>query len=75
MKSWDELKQEGSGHYRADGVQPIDLYRSLGTLRHWAINEICQHAIRNIEPGPKHDEDMKKIIHYAELLMAERNSP
>lgn len=32
MKSWDELKQEGSGHYKSGQVEPIDLYRAGGLL-------------------------------------------
>jgi hypothetical protein len=75
MKTWDELKKEGSKHYRdTDGIQPIDLYRDLGIFRSWAIAEICQHAIRNIGSGPDENpvstKDMQKIIHYAELLIA-----
>lgn len=75
MKTWEELKQQGSSHYRTDGVQPVDLYRDLGVFRNWALVEICQHAIRNLgtgkpEDSPVSNKDMRKIIDYAEKLMA-----
>jgi len=72
-KTWDELKLEGSKHYRSDAIQPIDLYKSIGIFRDWAITEICQHALRNrsSQKSSVDVDDMRKIIHYAALLMAE----
>jgi len=71
-KTWIELKEQGSQHYKSGSVEPIDLYRSLGMFRPWAIAEICNHAIRNrSEEEPVNVLDMQKIIHYAELLIAE----
>ena len=68
---WNRLKTEGSAHYHATDIQPIDLYKSLGLFRSWAIAEICQHALRNRDEGkPVSNKDMGKIIHYAKLLMA-----
>jgi hypothetical protein len=55
-------------------VQMIDIYRAKGTFALWALNEISQHAQRNSPIKKQHDvfvSDMQKIIHYAELLIAE----
>ena len=72
MKSkWEEVKEEGSLHYHNTGsIEPIDLYKSLGILKHWIIGEICQHALRNRDKVSVSSEDMKKIIHYAKILRA-----
>jgi len=74
MKTWDELKAQGSFHYRTGGVQPIDLYRDLGIFQDFAIGSIIKYASRNIACGPDappvKTSDMRKIIHYAELLIA-----
>lgn len=71
-RTWKELKNEGSEHYQCGNVQPIDLYREKGTFTPWALTEIAQHAIRNMG-NVRQDfvRDMEKIIHYAELLIAE----
>ena len=72
MKSWEELKQEGSSHYKSGGVEPIDLYRDMGMFRDFALCSIIKYAARNgtSDGGPVKNKDMRKIIHYAELLMA-----
>lgn len=72
MKSWDELKAEGSAHYKTGGIEPIDLYRDLGIFRDFALCSIMKYAARNAnsDGGPVKNRDMRKIIHYAELLMA-----
>ena len=75
MKTWEEIKQGGSGHYKTGSVEPIDLYRSLGILREWAIGEICQHALRNIKQRDTFIKDMDKFIHYAEMLKAAYGDP
>lgn len=70
IKSWEEIKQNGSGHYKQDGdIEPIDLYKSMGILRHFAIASIIKYASRNVwTEEPVNDKDMCKIIHYAEML-------
>ena len=72
-ESWEELKLEGSEHSKrlyAD-IQPIDLYRSAGAFRAWALIEICQHALRNLDAEePILIRDMEKIIDYARKLKA-----
>jgi hypothetical protein len=67
---WDDVKQLGSSHYKTGGVEPIDLYRSGGILRDFAIGSIIKYAYRNrrdmwdyVRP-----EDMDKIIHFANIL-------
>lgn len=71
---WSDLKRKGSGHYKATGVEPIDLLKAGGILHGFAIGSIIKYAFRNrIVPG-KPDivsiPDMKKIIHYAEMLIS-----
>lgn len=74
MKTWDEIKSGGSEHYKNGGIEPIDLYRSIGILRSFAIASICKYAVRNAGNGlptdnPVKVKDMEKIIHYANILM------
>jgi hypothetical protein len=74
MKTWDELKKQGSVHYKGGGIEPIDLYRDAGMFRDFAICSIIKYAYRNCDKGvtgdPVRVRDMEKIIHYAELLIA-----
>jgi len=74
MKTWEELKQQGSKHYKTGGIEPIDLYRELGIFRGFALSSIIKYAARNVGKGPDENpvstKDMQKIIHYAELLIA-----
>jgi hypothetical protein len=74
MKTWNQVKQSGSEHYKTGDVEPIDLYRSLGILRPFAIASIIKYSSRNVGDGtqasdPVSNKDMQKIIHYAEILM------
>lgn len=74
-KTWDELKREGSGHYKSGNVEPIDLYRDAGAFRDFALCSIIKYAYRNIgtktmDDNPVKNKDMRKIIHYAEFLIA-----
>lgn len=72
FKTWTELKLEGSGHYKVGEAQNIDIYKQDCSFRPWALNEITQHARRNWPDKKEHFiKDMVKIIHYAELLIAE----
>ena len=75
-KSWDELKKEGSAHYRTGDVEPIDLYRSGDMFHDFALASIIKYAFRsrreeNIDNGT-FMKNMDKIIHYARLLKAEK---
>jgi len=70
--TWEELKKRGQDHYKTSGsVEPIDLYRSSGMLRHFALGSIIKYAFRNADPSkPLSVKDLEKIIHYAQLLIA-----
>jgi len=66
---WERLKSDGSQHYHGSEIQPIDLYKANGHFRSWALLEICQHALRNLDADkPINERDMDKVIHYAKLL-------
>lgn len=71
---WVELKKHGSEHYKTDGgVQPIDLYKSMGILRGFAIASIIKYAARNAgtgrpEDNPVKNKDLRKIKHYCDIL-------
>lgn len=69
---WVDIKGEGSGHYKTIGdCEPIDLYRSSGMLRHFALGSIIKYAFRNRDLNKKPSiKDLKKIIHYAEIIIA-----
>jgi len=69
--NWQQLKQQGSEHYKTDDVEPIDLYKAGGCLHDFAVASIIKYAYRNRKSfkGPYIDkEDIRKIIHYAKLL-------
>lgn len=72
-EAWDELKEEGSEHYKGGGIEPIDLYRSGGILKDFAIGNIIKYAYRNRSSYRTdiNKDDMEKIIHYARMLMKE----
>lgn len=70
---WNDLKNGGSDHYKTGetSIEPIDLYKSNGTLRFFALNSIIKYAFRNTNAEkPINPKDMNKIIHYACLLKA-----
>jgi hypothetical protein len=73
-KTWDDLKKEGSGHYRGkdNAIQPIDLYKDGGMLRDFALASIMKYAYRNRRQQTEklNIKDLLKIRHYAEMLMA-----
>lgn len=66
---WEELKQRGSEHYKVGGIEPIDLYRSSGMMKHFALCSIIKYAFRSQHADEKTFLlNMEKIVHYAELL-------
>jgi len=72
FKTWQQLKLEGSGHYKTGTVEPIDLYKSKGVFKPFALANIAKYSCRNMnEDRETFIKDMVKIIHYAELLIAE----
>lgn len=67
--TWEECKQLGSQHYKTGEVEPIDLYRAQGTLRHYCITGIMKYASRNTDLSkPVKLSDMQKVIHMAQIL-------
>jgi|SRR5271157_3676523 len=68
--TWTDIKQRGSAHYKiGDGeVEPIDLIKSLGLLRHFAIASIIKYASRSVGKDVVPDSDINKICHFASML-------
>lgn len=66
---WDRAnalaKQEGGSHYKNMKIQPIEFItaNNLGFIEGCVVKYICRHAYKN---GA---EDIRKIIHYCELLL------
>lgn len=58
-------KQEGGSHYKSMKIQPIEFItaNNLGFIEGCIVKYICRHADKN---GA---EDIRKIIHYCELLL------
>ena len=58
-------KQEGGNHYKNMAIQPVEFItaNNLGFLEGNVVKYICRHHAKN---GA---EDIKKAIHYCELLL------
>jgi len=58
-------KQEGGNHYKNMKIQPIEFItaNNLGFIEGNVVKYICRHEAKN---GA---EDIKKVIHYCELLL------
>jgi len=58
-------KQEGVNHYKDMAIQPVEFItaNNLGFLEGNVVKYICRHHAKN---GA---EDIKKAIHYCELLL------
>lgn len=65
MKANPYTKQEGGSHYKDMAIQPVAFItaNNLGFLEGNVIKYICRHGSKN---GA---EDIKKAIHYCELLL------
>lgn len=59
-------KQEGGNHYKDMKIQPVEFITAneLGFLEGNVVKYICRHHAKN---GA---EDIRKAIHYCELLLA-----
>ncbi len=72
---WSDIKKKGNVEYKGQTVEPIDLMREGGILRDFAIGNIIKYAYRNrrdVCGGLDIDkQDIEKIIHYAEMLLAD----
>ena len=66
-KEWEEplQKQVGGDHYASMKIQPVEFITAneLGFLEGNVVKYICRHHAKN---GA---EDIKKAIHYCELLL------
>ncbi len=69
---WNKLKKKGSEHYKTLSTEPLDLIKSGGMLRDFAIASIIKYAFRNRSKGRPdlNPKDLDKIIHYTEVLQA-----
>lgn len=69
---WKKVKENGAKHYKTRGTEPIDLMRSGGMLRDFALGSIIKYAFRNRTEvcGKINREDLRKIMHYCEILLA-----
>lgn len=71
--AWDEehvqdsalSKQVGGSHYKTFKIQPIEFIE--GNNLGFSVGNIIKYACRYKNKGGV--EDLKKVIHYAELLM------
>lgn len=68
MSEWEELKEQGSEHYKTGGVEPVDLYRAGGLFEHFALASIIKYAFR--QRFGVNEKDLNKIIDYAQKLKA-----
>jgi len=59
-------RQVGGGHYKNMKIQPVTFIteNDIGFLEGNIIKYVCRHATKN---GA---QDVEKIIHYAQLLLA-----
>ena len=68
---WSDIKKRGSSHYKGEKVEPIDLYKAGGILIPFALASIIKYAHRSRRgKSGRRVEDMKKIIHYAEMIVS-----
>jgi len=65
----ENVKQEGSEHYKTGGTEPIDLYAAGGFLQGFAIGSIIKYAFRN-RSGAMNVKDLNKIKHYCDILIS-----
>ena len=69
---WENIKQDGSGHYKNRNVEPIDLYKEGDMLVSFALCSIIKYAFRSRPELHRADKltlsDMDKTIHYANMV-------
>jgi hypothetical protein len=76
-KTWDELKLNGSSHYKSGAVEPIDLYRStkphpsLSAFAVKALTDNIKYSYRMLTTKGVNESDCNKITHYTALALAE----
>lgn len=71
MNTWEQLKKQGSEHYKTGGVEPVDLYLAGGMFKHFALCSIIKYAFRSRGlSGEAFERNMDKVIDYAQKLKA-----
>ena len=77
MSTWEDLKQQGSEHYKTGTVEPIDLYRALephpnyNAFAIFALTNAIKYAARLLTRG-YYSRDVDKIMHYIALYRADQ---
>jgi len=75
VRTWEEIKLDGSEHYKSGKIEPIDLYRdvtlhdSITAIQAFSLCNIIKYAYRCMTKGTT-EKDLGKIIHYAEITGA-----
>jgi len=75
MRNWEEIKLDGSDHYKGSRIEPIDFYKDipykkdLSALQVFALCNVIKYAYRLLTKGVN-EKDLIKIIHYAEIAGA-----
>jgi len=70
--TWEEIKQNGSVHYKTGAVEPIDLLRdlkpheSLTALEVKALTDNIKYSFRMLQKG-LNVADLEKIQHYTAM--------
>ena len=71
-RTWMELKVSGNPMYKTGSVEPIDLYKVSGMFTHFALCNIIKYAYRYTKTRQRDRvSNLNKIIHYAQLLIAQ----
>lgn len=73
MRGWESLKRKGSKHYQnaGKGSQTLDILKDTHTLEVFALGSILKYAHRGLTGRTSEQliSDMKKTIHYAEMII------
>lgn len=70
--TWEEIKQQGSNHYKTESIEPIDLLRdvkphhSLTALEIKALADNIKYSFRMLQKG-LNELDLDKVQHYTAM--------
>jgi len=79
MRSWEEIKLDGSEHYKSGQTEVIDLLRhikphpSLSVVEIKALADNIKYAYRQLTSGIK-QSDLEKMMHYCEIAGAAKEA-